>query len=652
MADVFVSYSREDQAVARRFATALESAGFSVWWDQSLSPGETFDQVTEQSLREAKAVVVLWSARSVNSRWVRSEATQADRLGKLVPITIEPCERPILFELSHTVDLTGWKGDTKTPAWLAVVDHVAKLAGSEQPARAQATPVPGAGVARTRIAIVAAAIFAAVVAGWFLRHEIAGKPGSAATAGTAQGSEPAAFAPPPNSVAVMPFANLSGDPDYAYFTDGISEELLNSLARVSGLQVSARTSSFSFKDGTTDVPTIGRKLNVAAVLEGSVRREGKLVRITAQLINSVNGYHLWSQNFDRKATSILALQTEVADAVAQALKVKLLPADTARITAGGTGNDAAYEAYLRGRELIRSGAGEESYKAGLAVLEESLRLDPDFAWAQLYYGVQLRSFAESWISDAAQMKTMTEQAREHIERARKLAPDIADVYTALSGLSLGDGDLAAANAAVERALDLEPGNFAALLSFTNINSMNLARQQDALDAATRALSLDPLSHSAWRSHGIVLYKMGRYTEAAASLQHALSLRPGHRMNMYYLALDQLALGNAGQAATLCETVRGWEGGYCLAIAQGKLGRDAQARETFEKLRKEFGDDLAYQYAAVHAQWGDVPGALKWLSTAERVKDPGLAQMATDPLMVPLRDTPLYREVAARETPSW
>jgi hypothetical protein len=233
MPNIFLSYCREDQPIARLFAEGLEREGFSVWWDQELSAGDSFDKATEKALKEARAVVVLWSKRSVESRWVRSEATQADRFGTLVPATIEECDRPIMFELTHTADLVNWSGDPADPRWRSFVAGLRKTIGTTAiPASAsattQTTPVvaPAAPPARwtRRSGAVWAALAVSVLAiaagvAWYL-HD--GQPGPAASAVD-------------RSIAVLPFENFSADAEQDHFADGLTEEILNSLAKIPDL---------------------------------------------------------------------------------------------------------------------------------------------------------------------------------------------------------------------------------------------------------------------------------------------------------------------------------------------------------------------------------------------------------------------------------
>jgi len=412
MPDIFLSYSREDQVTARRFADALSGEGFTVWWDQSLNAGEDFDRVTEQALADSRAVVVLWSKRSVDSRWVRAEATEAKSNNRLVPVMIEPCKRPILFELTHTADLVDWQGDAQNPRWRSLVDGLRRMtgaAGAAHPAGVAevARASTSAPVAQRRQWATAAIIAAALIAGlaWYL-HGRTPSPspvtGPLQVAGTTDAS-----------IAVLPFVNMSADPEQEYFSDGLSEELINQLAHIEGLRVTARTSAFSFKGKSEDLRAVGRTLGVAHLLEGSVRKAGGRIRVTVQLINTATGYHMWSETFDRAIDDVFAIQDEIATSVVAKLGPSLgIAPRTADF--GGTRNPEAYDHLLRGNaEFAR-----QNNEAALQEYRRALAIDPNFA----------RAYAELVITMGGRGVTLgnTAEEREREEAVRKalqIAPD-------------------------------------------------------------------------------------------------------------------------------------------------------------------------------------------------------------------------------------
>ena len=500
--------------------------------------------------------------------------------------------------------------------------------------------------------VVAVFVIGTVIVMRFLGYERHGSGHGEPVADTADAHAPVPlpaeqFAPPQHSVAVMPFVNMSGDAKDEYFSDGLSEELLNSLARISELQVAARTSSFSFRGTATDIPAIGRKLNVAAVLEGSVRKAGNHVRITAQLINAVNGYRLWTATFDRELKDIFALQTEIATAVTDALEVQLLPAAKAKVALGGTQNPDAYDAYLRGMNQLSNRTDETGIRSAAAALDEALRLDPGFALAYAARSRARTLLANTWANEVTIAEKLYADARADADRAIQLAPLLGAAYearaTVISGSSL---NFAAAEADARRAIELEPGSLGALRTFSRI-AASQGRMAEALDAAARAVQLDPVSHRTWRLQAIQLYSARRHDDARTSYKRALALRPGDLQTQGWMALNELATGHWKEAVAWCEPDSSWNGRQCLAIAYHKLGRRDEAEQLLRGLRKEFGDALAYQYAQLYAQWGERQQALEWLATAVRVKDPGLTELRTDPLLDPIRNTPQFKDAEVR-----
>ena len=406
------------------------------------------------------------------------------------------------------------------------------------PARAHSPAAP-----RRRLTAVGAALAATLlvlgVGAWWYFDGAREKP-------VAQASKD--FAPPPHSVAVLAFLNLSGDPKDEYFSDGLSEELLNTLVRIEKLRVAARTSSFSFKGKSVDIPTVGRQLNVGAVLEGSVRKVGEKVRITAQLIDAITGYHLWSQNFDRDFRDIIALQSEIATAVAGALEIKLLgnakdvrfPA-ARRIRRRWTHSCAAARARIQDLKNLR---------LALAALDEAVALDPDFANALAFRGNVLAQIALSDPGDAGQVRRQIDDAQRSARRAAAMAPDSGFVFRYLGRVLLNTtSDYAAIDAALRRAMLLEPGKAEALIGYSNFAV--LMGQADALPAIERAKALDPLSKSVLANLGMAQYYSRRYADARASL---LEAKKGwdNDVTLDWLALTELADGKPAAALPYCE----------------------------------------------------------------------------------------------------
>ena len=345
---------------------------------------------------------------------------------------------------------------------------------------------------------------------------------------TARAGGPAtAFNPPPHSIAVLPFVNLSGDKEQEYFSDGLTEELLNSLAEIDGLQVAARTSSFSFKEHP-DIVTVAHKLNVGAILEGSVRRSAHTIRITAQLINAVTGFHLWSKTYDRDLGDVLKLQTEIATSVASALKVTLLGDVSAKIELGGTRNPAAFDAYLRGLKLARIAAATTPMEcqAPIDAFTEAITLDSNFALAYANRAVITSECVGNSVAWLQQPNERT--VRADAERAIALAPSLADGYVALSRLEQGSLKLEAADQACSRALALGPGNVRVLYE-CSLLAVYLGHADTAISGARHGVALDPLNPLSHRALGDTLRYARRYEEAIAAYQASIAADPKTRL---------------------------------------------------------------------------------------------------------------------------
>ena len=458
----------------------------------------------------------------------------------------------------------------------------------------------------------------------------------AAPAAPSPADAAAAFAPPAHSIAVLPFVNMSGDKDQEYFSDGLTEELLNSLSRITELQVAARTSAFSFKGKDTDIGTIARKLNVGAVLEGSVRRSAHTVRITAQLINAVTGYHLWSQTYDRNLGDILALQTEIANAVASALKLTLLGDVAAKIELGGTHDAAAFDAYLRASKAYRTQHDSNGVQTAISEYSEAIRLDPEYALAFAGRSNELITYAEEDAAEEAVRDTF-DKGQADARKALALAPNLAEGHLALARfLYLGTLDFTGAMQEYERAMALAPGNARVVRLYGGFLG-KMGRTDAGLAAGRRAIVLDPLAPDTHEALGASLFFARRYEQAVAHLDDAIALDSEDSTAYDYRGLAYYALGNFPRARASCEIKpEVWMSRLCLAMTYDKLARHADAEAVLAKLKASMGDASAYQYAEIYAQWRDTPKALEWLETALRLSDTGLVQLKTDPLVDPLR----------------
>jgi TolB-like protein/DNA-binding winged helix-turn-helix (wHTH) protein len=437
--------------------------------------------------------------------------------------------------------------------------------------------------------------------------------------GPAGTKAPSPFAPPLHSVAVLAFANMSGDPAQEYFSDGISEELINALSRIDALRVAARTSAFSFKGKSATIADIAHQLNVGAVLEGSVRRDGPRVRISAELVNAATGFELWSRSFDRDQGDMLAVQAEIAGAVTASLQVTLLGDTAATFTLGGTTNPKALDAYLRGRAAFRS-LDIPSSKVALAAFEDAIAIDPNYALAHMERALALAHIASMAAnSDVAHIQEMDRSALDAADRAIALAPGLGFAHCARA-YALEQFPDRAREAAAEyaRAITLSPGDARVQLWYAE---NQLYRSHEPLPVRVAALehaaSLDPMSPEAYRVLSWAYDLARRYDDAIAALRHVEQLEPK------VSTLDTAWIGFA-------------------ELMQGK-----PAAAQMAKLRAALGDAGAYNYAMIFAQWGQKADAIKWLQTAYRLHDSGLVDMKVDPFLDPIRDTPEFKDIERR-----
>jgi TolB-like protein len=508
MTDIFLSYSREDLSTARLFAAGLEREGFSVWWDQNLDAGEAFDHVTEMALEHARVVVVLWSPHSVQSRWVRAEATQADRLKKLVPVEIEPCKRPILFELTQTASISGWNGDAGDSRWQALVAGLRRQLGKrDAPSLPAPVAAPGASSAwssrwvRGLVLGIVGLLFAGVVVLMFTRT------GKESLFARAENTAPV-------TLAVLPFVNLSSDPEQEYFSDGLTEEILNHLAQVKALGVTGRTSSFSFKGKNEDLRVIGEKLGVANLLEGSVRKSGNELRITAQLIDARDGSHLWSETYERSLDNVFEIQEAIARDVARALSVKLEVGELAG-RPGMTRNIEAYDAYLAAARFTEP--TPEHLRAAMPLLERATTLDPAFvmAWAGL---VDRYAFAASTRLAGNTVEGWAERSDAVLEHMRGISDFGESMYEWQAGdRSQNQWDMVAARQHFDRARALEHKAGWGLDSdpATGVFLVVTGRFRDAIALLERSRVEDPLN-------AFVSFLLSRAYAASGNLPAAIA----------------------------------------------------------------------------------------------------------------------------------
>lgn len=424
MAHIFISYARGDRLTVEKLAGALESAGHSVWWDRHIRGGAAFAKDIESQLEKADAIVVAWSAAANESDWVKDEAVYGRDKGVLIPIRLDKSETPLGFRQYQTLEFEKWRGDADASEVASLLDAVADLSGAERPAHVAAPPSFAARM-RTdrRLWASAGVVVAALIVSFFLFRG-ASSPDAAAGGGGDARTTARSHAP---SIAVLPFADMSPEGNQEYFADGLSEELLNVLVRVDGLQVASRTSSFALKDKVLSVREIADRLRVDHVLEGSVRKMNNRVRITAQLIDAKTDKHLWSETYDRHLSDIFRIQDEIATAVVGALREELGIAEDAPINIRPATEDlTAYDAYLQARELYLA-RGKANVAESMRLFEHAVALDPNFArgWEGL---AGVYAIATSWGILDRDYSAMSLVAAK---RALEIDPDLSAPYAVI-----------------------------------------------------------------------------------------------------------------------------------------------------------------------------------------------------------------------------
>lgn len=572
MADVFVSYARSDKARVAPLVAALEAQGWSVWWDPEIEAGQQFDDQIEEELDAAKAVLVVWTPTSVASRWVRGEAREAADRGVLVPARFDGARLPMDVRAIHTTDLDGWGENPASAPFQALLKALGTM--------------------------------------------IARQGGA--------GGGPAATGAPPNriGVCVLPFANMSGDPEQEYFSDGISEDVITDLSKVSALAVVSRNSAFMYKGKVVDVPKVARDLKVQYVLEGSVRKSGGRVRITAQLVDGSSNDNVWAERYDRDLNDIFALQDEISEAIVKALKLKLLPEEKKAIEQRGTTNLEAYNLYLMARQHYATG-NEGDIRRNDAIVrlcQRAAEIDPNYAqaWALMALGQMLGRL--------------------------------------IRGGQVDDG-----LAAADRALALDPNLAAAHAVRARILSES-GRHDEAGEEIEVALRLDPESYEVNRAAAYLRFRQKRLPEAVRHFEKAQSLMdadvssPNMLITCYTALGDREALRRVAQITltraqkTLAQDPsNGAAMAFCFnglaALGQSESAKGWMSRAL---LIEPDNANMRYNFAcALACQLRDPDTAIELLVPLfERISIGLLNHAKADPDLDSLREIPRFQAMVA------
>jgi adenylate cyclase len=571
LARIFLSYARDDVDAAKQLASCISEAGHDVWWDRHLHGGSRFAAEIDRALKDAQAVVVLWSSHSIESAWVQDEAAEGRDSGRLVPVSLGSAKPPLGFRQFQTIDLGSWTGSGKPDAVDDLLEAIGRTCNSDSEAKGAK-------------------------------------------------SEKAAISQKRASVCVLPFINMSGESEQEYFSDGISEDIITDLSKVSALSVVARNTAFTFKGQPVDVKEVAKTLGVTYVLEGSVRKAGNRVRITAQLIDGAAGDHVWADRYDRDLEDIFAIQDEISKAIVDALKIKLLPEEKKAIEARGTSSVEAYNLYLMARQQWISGTvgNPRREEAIIRLCHQATLLDPDYAqaWALMSLAQLELQFVHG----------RDENALAAAERALQINPDLPE-----------------AHAIKARFLEEE------------------GKKEEAEKQIRTALKLDPNSWEVNREVARMLFRSGRIPESIPFFEKAGSLMETDWHNPLMLTTCYEATGNKDglrrvakltfertERAVTSDPTNGTAlagGAYSLAA----FGERERARDWTRRALLLDPDNLNMRYnlaCTLIRQLGDANEAIETLRPFfDRINSTTLLRhMGVDPDLDPLRKDARFQEM--------
>jgi TolB-like protein len=625
MSDVFISYKAEDRSRVEPLVDALEGEGLSVWWDARVGGGEAWRESIAEHLDGAQCVIVVWSKRSTGpeGRFVRDEASRAQRRGTYLPVTIDKVEPPLGFGEMQALPLAGWKGDGSDPRYRTVSSCVHSILGRTAPAAA-AHRRPVRIDRRAALAAGGAAALAAGAGGWFLL-----RPARASA----------------NTIAVLPFANLSGDPSQGYFSDGMAEEVRSALAALGGLEVVARTSSEMLRNA--DAITAAQRLSVANVITGSVRRSPSTVRVSAQLVDGKNGLERWSQTFDRPLGDVLQIQSDIATNVARALSVELGSSARASLSLGGTTNPEAQDYLLRA--LASEGDDSDAgMRRRIALLDQATRLDPNYAEAHARKGFNQDIWASTYARDSHEKDRGEAEAVQSVKRAIAIAPNMALGHSALGLIYSNQLLMNRAIDELRRSVELAGADAGTFLNAAIVFGQ-VGRQSEAQSTIDRAISLDPINPTAqWVQSWILLF--GRqYPASLEAARKTLAIAPGNIRARSLAAWNLIMLGRMDEA--LRELQKTPVDDYRRLVGEGiiaaRSGRKADGLRSIHAIERSYGDAANYQQAEVYAQLGMIDQGIEALEAAWSTRDSGLGSVRVDPFLDPLRNDPRLARIEAR-----
>jgi TolB-like protein/Tfp pilus assembly protein PilF len=646
---VFISYASQDVAVAGMVCSALEAAGFPCWIaPRDVKAGALYADAIVRAISSAKAFVLVLSEGAIASSHVGKEIERASSKRRpIIALRIDaaPLTPALEYFLSEPQWVEAQTGNMQA-AYAKLIDAIREPERTAPGISPAVTSGTSAGTALApppksrRIWVLLAAGLAIVALAalladkfWLSKHVTTERPAAA----VAPAIPAPAAAVSDKSVAVLPFVDMSEKHDQEYFGDGMAEEILDLLVKIPGLTVIGRTSSFQFKGKNEDLRTIGTKLNAAYVLEGSVRKSGEQVRITAQLINTRTGAHEWSETYDRHIGDVLKLQDAIAAAVVRELQLTVAPGDLN--SHASVKNTEAYDLYLRGRHALDRW-DREGFDEAVTLFQQALDRDPTFAdaavWLAWTYEAQ---GAFAFLAPAVAF----EQARRTAAAALKLDPKSAGAHTVLGAIHINyDWDWAAAERELQQAMTLSPGSADALYEEANLFDV-LGRWDDGLRQIKAALAVDPLDPTSFYALGSIQMGRGHLPEAEEAMRRMLDIRPTFSYGHFSLGVVLLARGDRDAAlAEMQQETTDDIKQQGLALVYHALGRKAESDAALAWLLKEHAKDDADPIAEVYAFRGQPDEAMHWLERAYAQKDVGLSGVKGDLLLKSLKADPRFK----------
>jgi TolB-like protein/Tfp pilus assembly protein PilF len=640
---VFISYASRDAAVAHELCAALESANLPCWIaPRDVRAGESYAAAIVHAISSCRLLVLILSKNSINSPHVLREIERAcSKKRPVLSVLIDSTDLPPEFEYfvssNHWLDVSGGPVKRIIPA---LIEAVRNPAGSNTVRNTSDTGGVGTRSSSWRkpalltafAALTIGIIYALVNYTSFLNRVDKQEPPVAATS-----------AIPENSVAVLPFLDMSEKKDQEYFSDGLTEELLNLLAQNPQLKVAARTSSFYYKGKDFKLADIARELHVAHILEGSVRKFGDRARITVQLIRAADGFHQWSQVFDRQLDDIFKVQDEIAAAVVGALNLKLLPEHKQLSPGSRTTDPAAHTQYLLGRQFFNR-TNMDDFRRAVAAYKQAIAIDPNYAAAYAGLAVSENELSRDPGHSVAEVLAGHRRALEAADKAIAIDPQLSEGYAARGFLRFTiNWDWTGAEADLSRAFALDPGSYRTYTCYACFLA-TLGRLPEALEINRKALELDPLSADTWFRRSIQLNAAGRLPEARKAAMRALEISPEHAFAWFNLGVTSLLERNPKEALVEFQKTSKARREAGVAMAQHDLGHAEDSQRALDELISKYASTNAYQVAEAYAWRGQPDEAFAWLDRAHAQHDGTLVQIKFDPLLASLRMDARYAKM--------